>query len=344
MGLRKAEASSHGHLRVLPSWVPVVVGLVMLAFLMCLSITQGTVDIPLGTVVDALTRFDRADSQHLMVIDLRLPRVLASALVGAALAVAGAIMQGTMSNPLADSGLLGINSGAGFAIALCFALAPGMEYRTLVVFAFLGAALGAILVMGISFSRKGAVDPLRMILAGAAVSALLEALSQGIALTFEVGLDVLFWTVGGVASVTWSQLRILVPLLSVALVGALLLSPSVSLLNMGEEVARGLGVRTVSVQVLCMVVVLILAGVSVSVVGAVSFVGLIVPHVARFLVGVDYRRIVPLTGVLGALLLVAADLGARTISPPNEIPLGVITALIGVPFFLYLSRRSRRGG
>lgn len=344
MRLGKSRPFPHEHVRVFPAYVLVVVGLVVLVLLMGVSITQGSTDISLNTVIEALTSFDQDDSQHLMIMDLRLPRVLASAFIGAALAVAGAIMQGTTHNPLADSGLLGINSGAGFAIALCFAFMPGMEYGMLVLFAFLGAALGALLIMGISFSRQGTVDPLRMILAGAAISALLAALSQGIALTFEVGVDVLFWTVGGVASVTWSQFYLLAPLIAAALVGALLLSSSVSLLNMGEEVAKGLGLRTSLAHVLCLAVVLVLAGVSVSVVGSVSFVGLIVPHVARFLVGVDYRKIIPFTAVLGALLLVAADLGARTVNPPFEVPLGVITALIGVPFFLYLSRGSKRGG
>ncbi len=316
--------------------------MIVLMLLLCFSITQGTANISMGTVVDAFTHFDSRNPQHLMIIDLRLPRVLISGLIGAALAVAGAIMQGTTRNPMADSGLMGINAGAGFAIALCFAFMPGISYGMMIVFAFLGAALGALLINGIAASHKGGRSPMGLVLAGAAISTLLTALSQGIALGFHVGRDVLFWTVGGVASVTWQQFYILAPVVSAALAGAFLLSPYVSILNMGEDVATGLGLNTTLVHCLCTLVVLALAGISVSVVGSVSFVGLIIPHGARFLVGVDYKKIIPSAAVLGALLLVLADLGARTVNPPFEVPLGVITSLIGVPFFLYLSHK--KGG
>jgi iron complex transport system permease protein len=317
-------------------------GMILLILLLCFSITQGTANISMDTVVDAFTHFDSRNPQHLMIIDLRLPRVLISGLIGAALAVAGAIMQGTTRNPMADSGLMGINAGAGFAIALCFAFMPGISYGMMIVFAFLGAALGALLINGIAASHKGGRSPMDLVLAGAAVSTLLTALSQGIALSFHVGRDVLFWTVGGVASVTWQQFYILAPVVSAALAGAFLLSPYVSILNMGEDVATGLGLNTTLIHCLCTLAVLALAGISVSVVGSVSFVGLIIPHGARFLVGVDYKKIIPSAAVLGALLLVLADLGARTVNPPFEVPLGVITSLIGVPFFLYLSHK--KGG
>ena len=321
----------------------VIAGTVLLLFLLGISITKGAADIPFFIVVDAFRDFDNCNMQHLMIMDLRLPRALASALIGAALAVAGAIMQGITRNPMADSGLMGINAGAGFAIALCFALMPGISYGGLVLFAFLGAAIGAVLIGGISVSHGSGSSPMRLILAGAAISALLAALSQGIALTFQVGVDVLFWTVGGVANVTWSQVYLLTPIICSALTGAILLSPSISILNMGADVAKGLGVNAALIQFLSMIIVLVLAGISVSVVGSVAFVGLIVPHLTRFIVGVDYKRVIPSAAVLGALLLVLADIGARMINPPFEVPLGVLTSLIGVPFFLYLSRKTRRG-
>ncbi|GLC81903.1 FecCD family ABC transporter permease [Lacrimispora brassicae] len=339
----RKSMENDSHRRVIPLRPLITYGMIGLMLLLCISITQGTANISIGTVIDAFTHFDSRNTQHLMILDLRLPRVLISGLIGAALAVAGAIMQGTTRNPMADSGLMGINAGAGFAIALCFAFAPGMSYGKLIVFAFLGAALGALLINGIAASHKGRTSPMGLVLAGAAVSALLSALSQGIALGFQVSRDVLFWTVGGVASVTWQQFYILAPVVSAALLGGVLLSPYVSVLNMGEDVAAGLGLNTPLIQCLCTIAVLALAGVSVSVVGSVSFVGLIIPHAARFLVGVDYKKIIPSSAVLGALLLVLADLGARTVNPPFEVPLGVITSLMGVPFFLYLSHKTRRG-
>lgn len=328
--------------RAWAAWLIITIGSGVLALLMAFSITKGAAEIPLSTVWNALFHFDAENTHHLIVTDLRLPRVIASALVGAAFAVAGAIMQGTTRNPMADSGLLGLNSGAGFALAICFAFFPGMGYLQIILFSFLGAALGTVMVNGVASLRRGGATPMRLVLAGAAVSALLSALSQGIALYFDVAQDIMFWTAGGVAGSNWEQIRIMTPWILGALLGALVLSRSISLLSLGEDVAKGLGLNTAVINALCSVIVLILAGASVSVVGGVAFVGLIVPHLARFLVGVDYCWIIPSSAVLGALLMVAADLGARMLNPPFETPIGVLTALVGVPFFLYLSRKQRR--
>lgn len=324
------------------TWLIIVFGTGLLLLLMAFSITKGAAEIPLATVWDALLRFEAENTHHLIVVDLRLPRVIASALVGAAFAVAGAIMQGTTRNPLADSGLMGLNAGAGFALSICFAFFPGLGYMQIILFSFSGAALGATLVNGIASMRRGGATPMRLVLAGAAVSALLAALSQGIALYFNVAQDIMFWTAGGVAGSNWTQIRIMSPWILGALLGAIVLSRSVSLLSLGEDVARGLGMNTATIRILCSLVVLILAGAAVSVVGAVGFVGLIIPHLARYLVGVDYRSIIPVSAVLGALLIVLADLGARTLNPPFETPIGALIALVGVPFFLYLARKQRR--
>jgi iron complex transport system permease protein len=315
-------------------------GALILAFVF--SIAKGAADIPLTTVWNALFHFDPGQIHHRIVRDLRLPRVSASALVGAALAVAGAVMQGITRNPLADSGLMGLNAGAGFALSLCFAFFPGLPYTRIILFSFLGAGFGAALVNGAASLRRGGATPMRLVLAGAAVSALLAALSQGIALYFNVAQSIMFWTVGGVASSHWEQIRIMLPWIVGALLGAVALSPALSLLSLGEDTAKGLGVNTAAVYILCSLIVLVLAGVSVSVVGAVSFVGLIIPHIARFLVGVDYRRLIPSSAALGALLMALADLGARILNPPFETPVGAVIALIGVPFFACLARRQRR--
>lgn len=324
------------------AWLIIIAGSGILILLMAFSITKGAAEIPLSTVWDALFHFDGEITHHLIVVDLRLPRVIASALVGSAFAVAGAIMQGTTRNPMADSGLLGLNAGAGFALSICFAFFPGLGYMHIILYSFLGAALGAGLVNGVASMRRGGATPMRLVLAGAAVSALLAALSQGIALYFDVAQNIMFWTAGGVAGSNWEQIKIMSPWIFMAMLGAIALSRSISLLSLGEDVAKGLGLNTSAVNALCSLIVLILAGAAVSVVGSVGFVGLIIPHLARYLVGVDYRWIIPSSGVLGALLMVAADLGARTINPPFETPIGVLTALVGVPFFLYLSRKQRR--
>lgn len=318
-------------------------GLVLLVFLSAFSVTCGASDITIPTIRDALLRFDPQNRQHLIIIDLRLPRIIASALIGAALAVAGAVMQGVTRNPLADSGLLGLNAGAGFALSVSFAFLPSLSYLQTISFCFLGAAMGAALVMGTAFLRRGGATPMRLVLAGAAVSALLTALSQGVALTFDVARDIMFWTIGGVSASSWDQLAVMTPLILVALTCAIALSGQISLLSLGEDVAKGLGVNTGLVFLLSALLVVLLAGISVSVVGSVGFVGLLAAHIARFTVGTNYRLIIPASAVLGSLLLVAADLGARMIHPPAELPLGAMVALVGVPFFFYLARRQRRG-
>lgn len=306
------------------------------------AVSVGAADIQLGTVWEAVFRFNPDLTQHQIIHELRLPRVLAAVLVGACFAVAGALMQGMTRNPLADSGLLGLNAGAAFALALCFAFFPGLPYPYIILYSFVGAALGAGLVYGIGSLSRQRLTPIRLTLAGAAVSALLVALSEGIAIYYRVGQDMAFWYAGGVAGVTWSQLKWMAPLVAGALTGSLLISRSITLLSLGDEVATGLGERTGRVKTLAILNVLALAGAAVSVAGPISFIGLMVPHIARFLVGVDYRWIIPSSAVLGSLLMVLADMGGRILNPPYETPVGTIIALLGVPFFLYLARQERR--
>lgn len=319
-----------------------IIALCLLLFLMFFSVTQGVSNISLRKVIDAFFHFKPENSQHLIIVDLRLPRVLASAFVGAAFAVAGAIMQGTTRNPMADSGLLGLNAGAGLALAIGFAFFPNLTYLQKLISAFVGAGMGVMLVNSISSVKEGENKPMKLVLAGAAVSALLTALSQGLALYMNVSQSLMFWTVGGVAAINWQQLFILLPWIVGGILLSLLLSKSISMLSLGEDLALSLGVNVERVHRWSMVTVLILAGAAVSVVGAVGFVGLIIPHIARFLIGVDYRKVIPVSAVLGALLMTAADLGARMVNPPVETPIGALISLIGVPFFLYLASKQRR--
>ncbi|GAE28813.1 ABC-type Fe3+-siderophore transport system [Halalkalibacter hemicellulosilyticusJCM 9152] len=164
-----------------------------------------------------------------------------------------------------------------------------------------------------------------------------------IAIHFHVAQDISFWYAGGVAGVRWFSVQLLIPVALVGITLAIILSRSITVLSLGEDVAKGLGQRTRLVKVLGTIVVLLLTGAAVSVAGTIGFIGLVIPHITRFLVGVDYRWIIPCSALLGALLLVLADLGARMVNPPFETPVGAITALIGVPFFFYLARREGRG-
>ncbi|GGF75994.1 ferrichrome ABC transporter permease [Paenibacillus albidus] len=342
MGINKQTQQEKLRSRPWVATLILVGGLVALALGIAVSVSFGAADIKLSVVWTAIFHFNPEITEHQIIMDLRLPRVLGGVMVGASFAVAGAIMQGMTRNPLADSGLMGINAGAGFALALCFAFFPGLSFMYLIFYAFLGAGGGAAIVYGIGSMAKGGLTPTRLVLAGAALSLLLQALSEGVALYFNIGQDLAFWYAGGVAGTKWVQLKIMLPWVGGAIIGGIILSRSITMLSLGEDIAKGLGQRVGLVKLAGALIVLVLAGSSVAVVGSVGFIGLIIPHLTRYLVGVDYRWIIPCSAILGSLLAVFADLTARMINPPHETPLGAIIALIGVPFFLYLARKEKR--
>lgn len=314
-------------------------GIILLLFIAIASILVGAEETDFQTLLDALLEFHPQLQKHQIIMELRIPRTLGAAIVGCCFAVSGAIMQGMTRNPLADSGLLGLNAGAVFVLSLCLAFVPNTPYPYIILLSFLGAAIGSGMVYGIGSLSRSGLTPIRLVLSGAAVSAFLSALSEGISLYYQTAQDLAFWYASGLAGTRWEQLKIVGPWLLVVTIGAILISRSLTLLSLGEETAVGLGSKLKLVQLVCIVIVLILAGVAVSVVGAVSFVGLIVPHVARRIMGHDYRWIIPASAIFGAILVISADIVSRTWNPPYETPIGAIIALIGVPFFLYLARK-----
>ncbi|MEY8750007.1 FecCD family ABC transporter permease [Alkalicoccobacillus gibsonii] len=320
-----------------------VVGLFVLCLAIGASIALGAADIDLQTVWQALVHFNPELTQHQIIQELRMPRALGAALIGAFLAVSGAIMQGMTRNPLASPSIMGVTDGAAFAIAIAFAFFPHTSSLQLMLWSFAGAGLGALLVFGVGSMSRGGLTPVKLALAGAAVGAFLSAISSTIAIRFDVAQDISFWFAGGLAGTRWVSIQIIVPVAIIGLTLAFILARSVTVLSLGDEVAKGLGQRTRLIKILGTVVVLLLTGAAVSVAGSVGFVGLVIPHITRFLVGVDYRWIIPCSAILGGLLLVLADIGARMVNPPFETPVGAITALVGVPFFLYLARREGRG-
>lgn len=276
----------------------------------------------------------------LLIRTTRLPRTLVAVVVGASLAVAGGLMQTLTRNPLASPGLLGINAGAMFVVVLLATLYSQAALWTWYGGAFLGAAVAALLVWVIAMRGRAPSGPLRLVLAGAALTALFTAFSQALLVIDQQGLDtVLFWLAGSVAGRPFSQL---IPLMGVALAALLACRPlarSMNALAAGDSLAHGLGVQVHRVQAGLVVLVVALAGASVAMAGNIAFVGLIVPHIARRLLPADHRVWLPGCGLLGATLLVAADLIGRSVIQPREIPVGVMTALIGAPLFIALLRR-----
>lgn len=308
-------------------------------FAAILSVFLGSTDISWQTVLEALFRPDLTSHQQIAVVELRLPRTIGDLLVGADLASAGALMQGMTRNPLADSGLLGINAGASFGVALCLAFFSNVTFGLTIFVSFLGAAVSVFLVFGLLLLKHRKLDATRLVLAGLAVSMFLTALTQGISILTNTGQSLTFWSAGGTAGIRMDQLKIAAPVLIAALIAALLLSRQVSLLSLGEEAARSLGLNLNRSRLLTILVVLLLAGTSTALAGPVAFVGLLVPHIVRRIAGGRYEAILPCSMMLGALMMVLADILSRTLNAPTETPVGLIFAVIGVPAFIWISRK-----
>jgi iron complex transport system permease protein len=302
------------------------------------SMIFGAADISIKDVWLALSS-SSVNEQISIIRDIRLPREIAAVFVGAALSVSGAIMQGMTRNPLADPGLLGLTSGANAALAVTIAFIPSVNYLGITIACFIGAAVGAILVFGIAAIKRGGFSPLRIVLAGAAVSAFLYAIGEGVGIYFKISKDVSMWTAGGMVGTSWEQLQIIVPFIVGGIFIALLLSRQLTILSLNEEVAVGLGQQTTKVKTVLFVVMILLAGASVALVGNMVFIGLMIPHIVRGIVGTDYRYIIPMSAVTGAAFMLLADTLGRTVSAPYETPIAAVVSMIGLPFFLVIVRK-----
>ncbi|OAB58827.1 iron ABC transporter permease [Phormidium willei BDU 130791] len=312
----------------------------VLVICLILSILLGAAEIHPETIWQAIAHFD-GSSEHLIIRTVRLPRALLALLVGAALAVAGAITQGLTRNPLAAPDILGINMGAGLTMVLAISL--GSRRSEALGFAFLGAAIATGVVLALASMGSRGITPLKLVIAGAALSYLLGALTTAILLLSQRTLDeIRFWLAGSLAGQDLTILLSLLPYLSLGFLAALVLGRQLTLLSLGDDVALGLGLQTAWVKGVAAVIVILLAGSAVALAGPIGFVGLVVPHVVRFTVGVDYRWILPYAMVFGGILLSLADIAARWFIRPQELPVGVMTAVLGAPFFIYLARSRLR--
>jgi iron complex transport system permease protein len=317
----------------------VIIGLILVICLVFSSIVFGVLNTSWRTAIEAYTHFN-GTNEHIIIKDVRVPRALIAAAVGASLGVAGALLQALTKNPLADLGIFGINAGASFFIVFAvffFSISSLSEFAT---FAFLGAAVSGLIVYFLGSLGRDGLTPLKLTLAGAALTAFASSITHGLLVLNERALEeVLFWIAGSVAGRKMEMLVQVLPFMVVAWIGALLVAKPINTLILGEDVAKGLGQRTLVVKLLTGIVIILLAGSCVAVAGPIAFVGLVTPHIARYLVGVDTRWVVVYSALLGAALLLAADIGARFIAMPAEIPIGVMTALIGTPFFVFVARK-----
>ncbi|MFT4262400.1 MAG: iron ABC transporter permease [Nocardioides sp.] len=279
------------------------------------------------------------------ILQARLPRTVLGLLVGAALALAGGCLQGLTRNPLADSGLLGVNAGASFAMVLAVSAFGVSSLHLYVWFALAGAAVAAVAVHGIaSFGRDGAT-PAKLVLVGAAVSAGVASWTTAVLLTDRQTFDVIRrWQVGTIGGRGWEVILTGAPFLAVGAVLALTGARTLDTLALGDDLAAGLGRRTAIDRIVIGLAVVLLAGTSTALAGPIAFVGLVVPHAVRVLVGTAYTRVLPLSIGYGAALVLLADVVGRVVMPPTEVQVGIMTAVVGVPVFCWFLRRGRMAG
>lgn len=317
------------------------VGVLLVLFIavgvsLVISSALGAVKIPLSEVLQILFVHPK-DSISQIIWNIRLPRTLVGALVGMNLALSGAILQAVMKTPLADPHIIGVSSGAGLAGILILILFPHFEYL-ITPAAFLGAMGAAVAIYAMAW--KGGIRPIRIVLSGVAVSAFLGAGIAGLLVFYSDRVHgALLWMVGGLSARSWPQLYTILPYSLLGAVFAFLSARQLNILELGDDVAGSLGLRVERTRFIMTAASALLAASAVSVAGVLGFVGLIVPHAARLFIGADYRYVLPGSALLGSSVVMLSDTLARTLFAPAELPVGIIMAFVGAPFFLYLLRR-----
>ena len=311
----------------------------VLCFTILISLRIGSIDISFKELIDGMF-LSKQSNNFLIIRDLRMPRVLSAVLIGGNLAVAGALLQTTMKNPLADPGIIGISSGASLgAIAVMVIFTDLIKYK--IIIAFIGGIIAACLVYLIG-EDKG-FSPVRIILAGVCVNSILNALSSMVTVFNSAGVSsIQTWLLGSLVNVTWNDFKILALYTIVGIALCLLVIKSCDLMGLGDKTAQSLGLHVNRVRVMITFVAVFLTSISTGVGGVISFVGLVIPHICRFLIGSSHKFLIPFSYFMGGFLLLVADTVSRNIFRPYEIPVGLTMCLVGGPFFIYILRRSKR--
>ncbi|KQL47270.1 iron ABC transporter [Brevibacillus choshinensis] len=312
---------------------------VLLAYLSYASLIFGVIDTSWQTAIDAYTHFN-GTNEHIVIKEVRVPRVLNALTVGFCLGIAGTLLQSLTRNPVADVELFGLNAGASLFVVFAVTFAGISSLTEFTWISFLGAAVAGLIVYMLGSLGRDGLTPVKLVLAGAAITALASSIRHGMMVLNEKATDeILFWLSGSVGGRKLEYLATVFPYMVIAWIAAFVLARPIQTLLMGDDVAKGLGQRTLLVKIATGVVIVLLSGCAVAVAGPIGFVGLVTPHLARYLVGIDTRWIMLYSGLLGSILLLMADIAARFIAMPAEVPIGVMTALIGIPFFIYVARK-----
>lgn len=317
----------------------VIIAILLLVYLSYASLIFGVIDTSWQTAIDAYTNFN-GSNEHIVIKEVRVPRVLNALTVGFCLGLAGTLLQSLTRNPVADVELFGLNAGASLFVVFAVTFAGISNLTQFTWISFLGAAVAGFVVYLLGSLGRDGLTPVKLVLAGAAITALAASIRHGMMVLNEKAADeVLFWLAGSVGGRKLEYLTSVFPYMIVAWLAAFVLARPIQTLLMGDDVAKGLGQRTLLVKLATGIVIVLLSGCAVAVAGPIGFVGLVTPHLARFLVGIDTRWVMLYSGLLGSILLLIADIGARYIAMPSEVPIGVMTALIGIPFFIYVARK-----
>lgn len=311
-----------------------ILGILLIAAICC-AICFGSISVPVGEMIQGLLNHEGGKIG--IIRDIRIPRVLMAALVGCNLAVAGVLLQGVMRNPLADPGITGISTGASVVVMLVMLYFPQAS-NSIPFFGFLGSMFACILIYSLAW--KHGISAMRIILAGVAVNAVLGGITSMISILNSDSLSgVLSWLNGNIGNKSWKEIRVMSVYTLLGLIASVPLASSCNLLALGDKNTKSLGKNPNVLRIIISVVAVFLAGISTAYVGVISFIGLVVPHVGRMIVGSNHKILVPFSALLGAFVLVLADTLGRTLTAPYEIPVGVIMSVLGGPFFLYLLRK-----
>lgn len=316
-------------------------GGILLFLLALLFMFFGAEKITFNDIWSGLFSFDPDNFNHIIVRDIRLPRLLADIMVGVSLSIAGAVMQGNTQNPMADSGIMGISSGSIFAIILMINFLPSASRLERIMYSCIGAAVATLLIYAVSLIGKRNATADRMVLAGMAISTLFNSITSAIILKSGQSAEMIKYTAGSSANTIWLDIEIAAPFFLVGLLIALIISKSLTIMGLGDDVSKGLGANVKLIKFFSTIVVLVLSAIAVIIIGPIGYVGLMVPHIVRYFVGTDYRLILPSCGILGSILVLFVDLLARVIIAPLEFPVGLLITMIGVPFFIFISRRQK---
>ncbi|ARW37335.1 MULTISPECIES: FecCD family ABC transporter permease [Bacillus] len=328
-------AKRRTHIIIIASPIAIVLSLL-------LSVLYGAKQLDVHTVFSALLHFNPENTDHQIIWHSRIPRAAGAMFIGAALAVSGALMQGITRNYLASPSIMGVSDGSAFIITLCMVLLPQSTSIEMIIYSFIGSAFGAALVFGLASILPGGFTPVQLAIIGTVTSMLLSSLSAALSIYFQISQDLSFWYSARLHQMNPDFLKLAVPFFAIGIITAMILSKKVTAVSLGDDISKSLGQQKRTIKLMAMAAVVILTGSSVALAGKIAFVGLVVPHITRFLVGSDYSRLIPCACIIGGVFLTFCDLASRLINYPFETPIEVVTSIIGVPFFLYLIKR--KGG